>query len=834
MDRRRTTNDGGRQTADGERSGIRPSSFVLGRVPVTRFPMIDETNAIINLTARWIAPPGDKPDNYTFLARREFVVDAVPERAVLRVAADSRYVVYLNGQRVGQGPARGTDKRYFFDSYDVAPCLCKGKNRVAARVHCPVKPLTSAVPPVTPALFVQIAGLVKSDASWQVRADPSYRADAPLYTHHIGYSEYRDLRKEAAGWQTFADDATDWTQAAEVAKGPKLGGRILSPRDIPALTDERYRPAEVIDAGGVPAHSEKIEADVAYADLMQMETHLHTAQPRFENAEALTWGGPVRVLPSARLTPQARGEGAYLILDFGRELCGNFILDIESPEGTIVDVGYDEAVVNGRLDTRRVNPNGSVYRFADRYILRAGRQRIESRLHDRGLRAVQLVLRRFSRPVRIHSVEVANQIYPIPIEASFECDQEFLNRLWDMCCATMSACSLDLFVDCPWREQTLWLDDHYQENLFYFTMSSDRAFPARNLRVSAEGALPNGMIPARYPSMRKCLLPCTSANWAEVLSDYYIYTGDIGLVRELLPVVDKALRVYAAWQDEDGLVPDQEDPGMWNFIDWGYDISGVQLGGKTAALNMLIAAAFKRAAALHEVVGDAGRAEEFRRKSREFVTAIHRRFWMAAERRLYDCTDPKDGRRTFSQIPHALGVYFGLFDAEQRDAALDVLLDPGAVRAEYGYQLFVLEALARHGRAAQALRIIHERWGHMVEADSPTLWEVADGRSSMTGCGSLCHGFSCAPMYFMQTTLLGVRPLKPGFEEFSLAPQSLGVLWAQGHVPTPHGRIHVAWSAHEDGSLLADVEVPEGTTALLSDGRRFGAGEHRVKIKTGG
>lgn len=792
------------------------------------FPMIDEMASRVSPQGRWIATSGEKPANYTFLARKEFTVDRVPERAVLRIAADSRYVLFLNGRRVGHGPAKGSDRRYFMDSYDVAAGLRKGKNVLAARVHCPITPLTSAAPPVTPALFVELAPFVRTDSSWQVMPDPTHRADALFYNHHIGYSEYRDFRKEPVGWETCEDGGRGWTAAKELSDGPVLDGRVLAPRDMPALTDDPYRPVRVVDAGNVPAHFLGVDDDLEYAKLMQVEMHYKTSVSRFEGLEALVTGGPAHIFRPAGQLPDQRGEGAYVILDFEREICGNFLLDIEGEEGTIVDVGYDEAVVNGRVDTWRVNPNGSIYRFADRYILRGGRQRIENRLHDRGFRIVQLVVRRFSKPVVIHSVQAANRVYPMPLRASFECDSEFLNTLWRKCVNTMSACSLDVFVDCPWREQSLWLDDFKQENVFYLSLSNDPVFVAHNLRLTAEGAMPDGMMTARYPSDRHCVLPVTSANWISVLADYYLYTGDAALVRELLPVADKALSVYDGWVDKEGLVPEIEGPDMWNFIDWGY---GNRLGGTSSAMNILVAAAYRRAALLHEGIGNAGRAKELHAKSRAMLEATFRKFWLPGEKHFYDCTAPTDGKRTFSQIPHAVGISYGLFDEERSRSATEAMLDPRAIRAEYGYQLFVLKVLVEQGKALEAMKIIHELWGHMVRADSPTLWEVYDGRASFTGVGSLCHGFTCAPIYFIQMALLGVIPLKPGFAEFTLCPQSLGVLWARGEVPTPRGNIHVSWTVQEDSTLAVEVDVPEGAMAILADGRRIGAGKHRLTLQ---
>ena len=780
--------------------------------------------------ARWITVPGPHPDNCTFLARRGFTVAQVPRPATLHIAAEARYAVCLNGRYLGSGPARGTHYRYFYDSYEVGDLLVAGPNTLAVRVHCPLKGTTGTVPPVLPALIARLDQLVVSDASWQVCADPAHRADALEYNLHIGYSEYRDLRRDPEGWEAGEDRLDGWQEAREVgAADDGLDGRVLTARDIPPLTERHYRPARIVDTGAVPLHRPGVEDDLDYAGLMQVEMHLGLSHQLFQQTDALTRGGAATILPSPRLTTLASAEGAYLIADFERAICGHLVLDIEAPSGTIVDVGYDEALSNGRLDPKRFNPLGPIYRFADRYILRGGRQQVASRLHDRGARIVQLTLRRFSEPVHVHGLELVDRVYPLPLQASFHCDQPFLNRLWEKSCATVAACSTDLFIDCPWREQTFWLDDYYEENLYYLCLTAERAFLERNLRVSAEAALPNGQMPGRYPSARDERLPVTTANWIMVLADYYRYTGDLALVRELLPVADAALGWFDSLRDTDLLVPDQTD--QWNFIDWGYDTAGIQLGGKTAVLNMLVAAVCKEAARLHAAAGHTERAQHLEALSRDTVAALLKALWLPGQRRLLDCTEPGDGRRTFSQIPHALGLYYDLLAGEHREGALESLVDPEVVRAELGYQYFVLASLARAGRGGRALAVLREIWGDMVAADTPTLWEVVDGRSSMSGCGSLCHAYACAPLPILQSTVLGVSPLRPGFAEFRFAPRSLGIRWAEGCVPTPYGAVEVAWSQREaDGPLAATIVVPEGTVAVCAGGQRLKPGTHGLQI----
>ena len=55
--------------------------------------------------------------------RRIFDLEVVPEEAPARITADSRYVLWVNGQEVGRGPARSQpfQQRYETTDYEAAP-----------------------------------------------------------------------------------------------------------------------------------------------------------------------------------------------------------------------------------------------------------------------------------------------------------------------------------------------------------------------------------------------------------------------------------------------------------------------------------------------------------------------------------------------------------------------------------------------------------------------------------------------------------------------------------------------------------------------------------------
>ena len=145
---------------------------------------------------------------------------------------------------------------------------------------------------------------------------------------------------------------------------------------------------------------------------------------------------------------------------------------------------------------------------------------------------------------------------------------------------------------------------------------------------------------------------------------------------------------------------------------------------------------------------------------------------------------------------------------------------------------FVFQAMSCCGQEAAALERIRKYWGPIVESGSPTIWEAGihgKGKKAFDNSGSLCHGFSTAPVDFLQTVILGVKPLKPGFAEFRLTPKPCGLKFAQGRIPTPTGNIHVRWGAWGN-ELMVDLDVPLGTQAVCGDGRAFGPGKHKLAL----
>lgn len=778
--------------------------------------------------AQWIAPSGaTAKTNYYFRARKTFEVGEIPENLTLIIAAESSYILYLNGTELGRGPARGTHTINYYDSYPVRTALKLGKNQIGVLCHC-MNIETFVAAPAEPALIAEIPGLLKTDASWQVTPAPEeWRSDPRLYTVQTGFSEWRDLRSEPIGWQTFEDSAT-WESAFCLGPSSEVLTKRLLPRAIPHLEETVNFPVAIPSRAAVPKAKNLEDIDVAR--LMSNEDHGPSGPLSERDLSALRAGNGITI------TPPPEEGGVALVFDFGREIVGRLELEISGGAGTVVDIGHEEQLNNQRLHVAHEDAKGERYDFADRYILRSGRQRIGNSLMERGFRMVQIVARNFTSPLTIHRVRAIDRRYPLRPRAAFQCSDPLLNKIWSACVETLSACTTDIFTDCPWRERSFWVNDLLVENLIFLQLSGDRALPARALQMifseTAKNGLVNGVCPCPIKEKRDdwLSLPATNLFLALIVRDYLYYTGDAALVRNYLPNIRRILVQFENFTDARGLVTFPSE--YWNFFDWSFEANGRSLRGKTsAALSYLLQIAHKAYEELAAYAGaNAGAPAGSGTKHR--FAAVTEALYDHASRRLSDAIENGTLAPSGSQLSHALAL---LAESDRGKYSNDLergLSDPDLLVPELYLHHFLFAAQKKAGHTADGLERIRKYWGKIVASGSPTVWEFGvyqPGKDALEGKGSLCHGFATSPIDFFQTVILGITPLQPGFSEFLIDPHAFDLSSAAGCVPAPTGDIAVSWRRSPDG-LLVTLHVPRGCRAVTRRGKHFDSGEHRFEV----
>jgi hypothetical protein len=106
----------------------------------------------------WIGPGA--PGAQTRLFRRTFLLEDADARATLRIFAESRYHVWINGAYLGRGPCFHHPTELLVDSYavDTVGQLRPGKNAIAVLVHAPDVSMHNHVRTDEPGLNTAVIG----------------------------------------------------------------------------------------------------------------------------------------------------------------------------------------------------------------------------------------------------------------------------------------------------------------------------------------------------------------------------------------------------------------------------------------------------------------------------------------------------------------------------------------------------------------------------------------------------------------------------------------------------------------------------------------------------
>jgi hypothetical protein len=766
--------------------------------------------------AKWIAAAeGPRREFGVFHFRKTFSLLSVPARFVIHASGDNRYELFVNGERVLAGPARGDLNHWRYETLDIAPRLRAGKNVLAAVVWnfaegAPMAQMTNET-----GFILQGDGeaeaVANTDSAWKCLRDPGVEMipwDSKKMGNYfvVGPCERVDGSKYPWGWQAVDYDDSLWEAAREVVEGGPRGIQdsparwMLVPRGIPLMEERPERLARVIRTSGAPqpptpeAAHQLLEGRStlqvpAYAQvtLLLDQTYLTTAYP-----ELVTTGG----------------RGAEIALTYAEALRGK---DPETPSG------------RGRQKGNRNETEGKeIFGFQDVCVPDGGQHRLFRPLWWRTYRYLQVDVATNSDPLTLEDLRAVFTAYPFTARARFESPDPTLAKIWEVGWRTARLCAHETYMDCPYYEQLQYAGDTRVQALISLYVTGDDRLVKNAIELLAESRTPEGLTQSRYPSFLPQYIPPFSLLWVGMLHDLWWYRGENEFLPEYLPIARGALGWFERRLAPSGLLGRLE---WWDFVDWTPDFEdGVppqEPAGQSAVLSLQFAAALREAAELESSFGLPERAEHDRALAARIAEAVRKTCWEPTRRLIADTP----ARRHFSQHANILAVLTDTIPVEeQRKVMSTVLADQTLTQCSYYFRFYLFRAMKKAGLADQYLSQLGP-WRKMLELGLTTWAETPEPTRSD------CHAWSAHPNFDLLATVAGIESAAPGFNEVAIEPHLGTLQQLQATLPHPRGEITVRYQ-RQGTSLVADVSLPAQLSGELSwQGRKLplhGGSQHLV------
>ncbi|KRE57995.1 family 78 glycoside hydrolase catalytic domain [Paenibacillus sp. Soil750] len=771
----------------------------------------------------------EQPKNAFCHFRKVFNLPEIPHKAALKIFADSRYVLYINGHPIGRGPCRSDPRMQYYDEWEVTSHLKSGANVIAIlAIHYgygtgqSVNRIPALIAEAEIQVGVESPIVISSDTTWTCHPASAYNRNAPRINGCQGPIEIYDARLALIGWTGLPFDDSAW-------KPVKGRNSVLSPfwnwamRDIPHLEEGIVDAQAIVNTGFVQQFSDPVERI----------HHQIFAEERFIQ---ITGGRLDDKISDYSVERNVDGLASIITFEFPVMEVGYLQLDVTGCQGAVIDVVYAEELWEGKALI-----NLAYSRQIDRFILAEGRNQLEIAFAWRAFRYVQFRVRSTEGPVVFHRVGVRTRKYPLEQTAFLHSSNERLNGIWEISARTLRLCMQDGFLDSSSREQQQWMGDGRWQAVINSYFSGDSRLHRKLLEQIGQSQDWQGMTKARYPDGHHNYPPIPSfcLAWISAFADYRRYTGDDALIREWWPKLVGALRWFSTYENEDGLL---EDVPYWAFIDWAEGPDGPllddQRGGIITSLNLQYVEALQAACTYAELEGDSEALHYYAEKAQQIKSGLQQYLWDEEKGAYVDCKVSDRLSEVVSEQTNALALLH-LHEASDERAQI-------VYRAVFGedkkgqvvagspyFMLVICRALQKVGAVTRALELIMNRYGAMLDAGSTTTWEkwtlFHNDNEGTVFFFSASHAWGTAPIAFVFEGIFGIQSLEPGFKRISLSPAYGAVSHIHAKLPTVYGELELHLRQISTSEWELEVDVPEGCLCEI-EGDLLGKGRHVLSI----
>jgi len=758
---------------------------------------------------------GRETEMNVYAGFRAVIDDAVSEPATIRVAASTLYRLYVNGEFIGHGPARGPHGYYRVDEWKTLPWRNDGRNVVAIEV---AGYNANSYYVLDQPSFLQ-AEVVSGDTVLAATgAEPNPFVGFPISERMQKVQRYSFQRPFVEVWQlTPGYDAwhTDPDTCPRTAPLSVTAAKQLLPRGVPypkfnvhevgehlatgTFTEgrpkDRFRDRSLMNIGPKLKGYPKKELELVVSEIME---------------EAVTSEITPVNKPLNPDTTLALKAGTFQILDLGTNLTGFPCLNVVCTEKMRLALTFDEMLTKDDVNWQRLGCVNALL-----FDLEPGAYNLQG-FEPHTMRYMKLMA--LSGNGTVSNVGLRLYEHPDMMRATFACDNEALVRIFDAGRTTFAQNNVDIPMDCPHRERAGWLCDSFftSRSEFFLTGETnvERNFLENFLLPDKFDHLPEGMLPMCYPADHYdgVFIPNWSLWFVLHLGEFAARSGDTTFVAAFKPRVEALFKYFSGFENEDGLLENLES---WVFVEWSKANEFVQ--NVNYPSNMLYAAALDTAGRLFDVAEWQNKAAAVRATVRK--QSLKDVFFV-------DNAERKDGKlvltNNMSEVCQYFAFYFGIATPETDPVLWKRLLDEfGPERQKQGVypevhpanafvgNMIRFELLSREGRSSQLLQELQDYLMYMVERTG-TLWENIQDNASLN------HGFASHIVVSLFRDILGVHSIDPVNKTVHIRLTDVALSRCAGSIPVNGPFVTVQWKRTNDAIDLY-CTVPPGFTVTIDN-----------------
>lgn len=501
---------------------------------------------------------------------------------------------------------------------------------------------------------------------------------------------------------------------------------------------------------------------------------------------------------------------ASVLLDYGKELYGGIEIaaGIRSDKNPVkVRIRLGESVTEAMSDCND-NSHPGMSSATNDHSLRDYTLEIPwlgtVEIGNSGFRFVRIDLIDKGAELPIRSIRAIARFRDIPYLGSFHSSSERLNKIWETGAYTVHLNMQEYLWDGIKRDRLVWLGDVHPEVMTINNVFGDQEVVRKSLDFGRDTTpLPgwmNGM--SSY-----------SLWWIITHRDFYLYNGDLEYLREQQQYLTGLINQIKSKIDSTG----KENLDGGRFLDWPTSENPEVIHSGLQALMLITMKAGKDIA---EWLND----DELEKTCIESI------------RKLEKHTPSTHQNKQAA----ALLAIAGILSSED---ASNILLKGGANNFATFYGYYMLEALALDGKYNEAMQIISDYWGAMLDLGATTFWEnfnydekhnavpidqlPDESKFNIHSDGgdhcyiglraSLCHGWASGPTSWLTRHVLGIQVIEPGSKVIRISPNLGDLDFAEGSFPTPLGIIKVKHVKQAGEKIESEIEAPEGVIIKIDD-----------------